>query len=451
MPTNLETYSTCAGPSVARPHTRIGFPVGTILSLWEGSTIGKILLIIAAGGLVYLIFAGPGICVMAPIVIVAAAQFKHWYYNERLLCIRDRDCAIGEVIAEPDVAKDGDRKLNLLLAPFTRTELQQLLAAHLERNRAMLSDPGAFPSEFFPGGGPTLPGAAQLVDGDPSDLKAYMAALKGSKDGDEDADSDIYSQILVGYVDVLIKHPPNRIYERFLRKVPAEMPDAATRDYIPTDFAAPSNASGWDQPNAKTTQTFENKVIEKVLGLNPMFRYDNQQLSPYLHCEIEGHKIAIWMDDAIVAATGAAIGCAIFGPVGGAILGALAYLLKKLIDWLSGNDGDAADPGVDWDDPALEPPIVYGEGGSVVAVYGNWIMDAEHYQYFEIHPVRAFYVLDEDYDVSKLNDGQARKSCAMIQESEETDRPAEIEQNEVEILSYGMTTHYGGGGGNDIR
>src|SRR5574341_1523805 len=448
MPTNIETYSTCAGPAVARPHTRIGFPLGTILALWEGSTIGKILLILAGGGMAVLIFTGPGICVMAPIVIIAAVQFKHWYYNERLLCIRDRDCAIGEVIAPPDVATDGDRKLNLLLAPFSRLTLQQLLVAHLERNRTLLSDAANFPSEFFPDGAPTLPSYAQLIDGDPTDLKTYMAALKGAKDGDDDADSDIYNQILIGFVDVLMQDPTNRVYQRFLRKMSSEITDVATRDYIPTDFWPPSNTSGWDQPNAKCTQTFYNSVIEKTLGLNPQFRYDNQQLATYLHCEIEGHNIAIWMDDAIIAASGALIGCAIWGPVGGAIVGFLFWLLKKLWDWLTGNDGDAADPAVDWDDPELEPPIVYGEGGSIVAVYGNWIMDTEHYQYFEIHPVRAFYQLDEDYPAPKITDDDVRRVCTMIHNAEEKDRSAEIEQTENVVLSYGMTTHYGGGGGN---
>jgi hypothetical protein len=446
MPNNLETYSTCAGPGVARPHTRMGFPLGTILSLWEGSTIGKILLIIAAGGMVALIFSGPGICVMAPIVIVAAAQFKHWYYNERLLCIRDRDCATGIVIAAPDVATDGDRKLNLMLLPFSREQLQQQLALHLDRNRTMLNDAANLPSEFF-SSVPVLPPLGQLMDGDPADLKAYMAALKGKKDGDDDADSDIYNQILVGYIDGLMKYPPNRIYERFLRKLPAEIPDTQTWNYIPTDFAPPSNAPDWGQPNALCAQSFYNRVIEKTLGLNPMFRYDNQQVTPYLHCEIEGHNIAIWMDDAIFAASGAMAGCALAGPVGGIILGGLLYLLKKLWDWLSGNDGDAADPQVDWDDPELEPPYVYGESGSLVSVYGNWIMDVEHYQYFEIHPVRAFYVLDGGSAASKALPDEERKTCDMIRKAEESDRPVDIEQMENEVLSYGMTTHYGGGGG----
>ncbi|MCU0285121.1 MAG: hypothetical protein MUF15_01865, partial [Acidobacteria bacterium] len=361
MPTNIETYSTCAGPGTARPHTRIGFPVGTILAIWEGSTIGKILLSLAAGGMIALIFAGPGICVMAGIIIIAAAQFRHWYYNERLLCIRSRDCAIGEVIAEPDVATDGDRKLNLLLAPFTRTDLQQLLASHLERNRILLSDPANFPADFFPGGMPILPSAAQLADGDPTNLKSYMSALRGEKEGDEDADSDIYSQVLTGFVDILMQLPPNRVYERFLRKLAFEIPDAATRDYIPVDFAPPSNTIGWDQPNAINTQTFFNRVMGKTFGLNPMFRYDNRQLSPYLHCEIEGHNIAVWMDDAIFTASGVLAGCIIFGPLGGLALGFLSWLLKKLIDWLSGNDGDAADPEVDWDDPEIDQPEVYGE------------------------------------------------------------------------------------------
>jgi hypothetical protein len=31
--------------------------------------------------------------------------------------------------------------------------------------------------------------------------------------------------------------------------------------------------------------------------------------------------------------------------------------------------------------------------GDVVVSYGNWIMDTEHRNYFEIHPVRAWYLV----------------------------------------------------------
>ena len=54
----------------------------------------------------------------------------------------------------------------------------------------------------------------------------------------------------------------------------------------------------------------------------------------------------------------------------------------------------AGQPDVDWDDPAQEPVDgVEGNAGDSVLIYGNAMMDTEHAQYFEIHPVRAYYVM----------------------------------------------------------
>jgi hypothetical protein len=54
----------------------------------------------------------------------------------------------------------------------------------------------------------------------------------------------------------------------------------------------------------------------------------------------------------------------------------------------------AGQPDVDWDDPAQEPVDgVEGNAGDSVLIYGNAMMDTEHAQYFEIHPVGAYYVM----------------------------------------------------------
>ena len=43
-------------------------------------------------------------------------------------------------------------------------------------------------------------------------------------------------------------------------------------------------------------------------------------------------------------------------------------------------------------DPAFDGDRASIELGDVILVYGDWIMDTEHGQYFELHPVRAIYM-----------------------------------------------------------
>ena len=315
----------------------------------------------------------------------------------------------------------------------------------------MLGDDTNFPVEFFPAGKPTLPPLNEL-SGDPTKLVAYMKALVGSNPADDDRPSHIYNQIVIGVVDRLMALPQDRIYERHLRKRTADIPSVATFGYIPVDFAPPGNATAsWAAADAKNDADFFNPVDDRNDKLNPMFRYDNAHAVPYLHCEIEGNKIAIWMDDIITASIGILAGCIFFGPLGGYIVGAIAWLLKKLLDWLTGNDGDAGETDVDWDDPSDEPvPGVSGNSGDSLLIYGNAIMDTEHGQYFEIHPVRAFYVMGKDgvpgsFDPADIDDKDAIAKCIRVGNAEEDDRPGVILRDHGALLSWGATTRYAAG------
>lgn len=201
MPRNLETFTSCAGPATARPHTELGGLAGFIISAWYFS--GALTII---GGLAFVagivLATGPmGWCITAGLVIIALTEIKHWYYNERLLCIRDPECAIGTVISEPTAAFDGDRKLNLLLAPYTQLEVRLTLMRHLEQNRSMLEDASNFTDGFHSGGPPTLPTSAQM-SGNPSLLQTYMSELSGSDPSDSGDDSDMYNQIEIGRAHV---------------------------------------------------------------------------------------------------------------------------------------------------------------------------------------------------------------------------------------------------------
>src|SRR5687767_4629039 len=109
MPSDIPTYTVCAPPGEARSHQQLGGIAGFVINAWLKQKIltvaGLLALLI---GLVLL--SNPlGWAALGVVIIAGLQEAKDWYYNGRLLCILDRDCAIGTVISEPEAAFDGDR------------------------------------------------------------------------------------------------------------------------------------------------------------------------------------------------------------------------------------------------------------------------------------------------------------------------------------------------------
>ena len=470
MPNNIETFTVCAAPGTARPHTRLGGLAGAIISAWYFS--GALTIVGGVAYLLFLIFAAPPLawCATAALIIVALVEIKHWYYNERLLCIRDNECTIGTVVSEPTAAFDGDRKLNLMLAPYTQLEIRLALMEHLERNRAMLSDPTNFTDGFHSGGPPALPSAAEMA-GDPSKLQDYISALTGDDPDNEDRQSTMYNQVVIGLVDTLLLDSnvnadgqPKNFFERFYRKVNTTITDPATWDAIPCDW----QDIDWQATDAQSSLTCFNTHTQRTERLNPMFRFANKHTVPYLHCELEGNYVEILLEDFIIALSGFIAGCIILGPIGGLVVGFFFWLFKKIIDWITGNDGDASEPNIDYDDPDFTGyPGTTEATGDVVAVHGNWIMDTEHHQYFEIHPVRAYYLIaqnvlggdtpvlldgNEDQDVvgpnfdpTLVDEDLANEICKIVDDAESSRPDDTVGKTEGELLSYGGYMKYAGG------
>ena len=95
-------------------------------------------------------------------------------------------------------------------------------------------------------------------------------------------------------------------------------------------------------------------------------------------------------------------------------------------------------------------------------------MDTEHAQYFEIHPVKAYYILGRNGRSGEIDlfdsSGEQRKSdterlhngrvdlamvqaiCADVERAEDEEPPPVIEKDAPTVLSHGLTTYYGGGG-----
>lgn len=470
MPRGIPTYSECAPPGEARSHKQLGGIAGTIgNAILEQTAVTVAALLALLVGLVLLnnplTWAALGV-----VIIAGLEEFKDWYYNGRLLCIVDRDCAIGTVIAEPEAAFDGDRKLNLSLAPYSQGQVVETLLDHIATNETMLIDNANFNDPPFHASAPPLPVAAQR-ENDLGILRGYLRALRSSDPDDGDAESRMFRQLLIGVVHRLMSDPARNFYNRYHRKDAAFIaPGSALDNAIPRDF---DTAVNWAGPNAQSAATEFNAYIRRDDSLNPEFRFDTTHVVPYLHCEIEGYYIKLLIDNLILAFSAwlAAMLLLFFltplAPLIALGIALLIFLIKWLIDELTGNDGDADEPDVDVDDPDVTDDAVLASSGDVVVTYGNWIMDTEHHNYFEIHPVRAYYLVarnslgrepvlingnmeqeefgHENFDVREVDATRADEICRIITRGEEGGTDDVIERRGPEALSYGLRARYAGG------
>jgi hypothetical protein len=522
----IETFTNCAGPNTARPHQKLGGIAGFLANAWLNHPILTVLGVLAYFG--FTSVTGPvGPIALALAIIAGAKKFKSWYYTERLLCIREDECAVGSVISPPKPpARDGDIKLNLRLAPFTQGECERTLVEHLAQNNSMLSDQnddiyddwiyheetglGSFISRTQPAVYPWTINNIVTADGFNREvLREYVSELKGRDDRDTDYVSNAYNQIALGVVHRLLldtnanSNPhiidPNtgqplleaKNYQGYLyRKDRNVITDTPTWQAIPVDYPGPEGTPfDWLAPNAKSGLRFPNpQTGEEQEHLNPMFRmghYDKEaeateEMVPYLHCEIEGNWIEVFCNrliDALwVFIVAAALTWWLPWPLNVAASAAaafIAYALKWLWDKITGNDGDAAAPDIDWSDPDAEGQDGYvSHDGDVVALYGRWIMDTEHHQYFEIHPVRAYYIMrhrvhtEEDidyyqdwvgvadhsevdpllekYPIENITATVRRQMCQMIagEEGDDWEPPTTVDTTTSNALSYGLAVMY---------
>jgi hypothetical protein len=468
LPRDLQTFTNCAGPGRAIPHDRIGLRapvVGAFIDAWETGILG----VIAAVGLLLLTIYFTVLALVAAIpggggfvaawawvifIMLQLEVLRIWYYNWRLLCVGDDDeCLIGTVLSEPSVSFwDGDRKLNLIAAPFIRDELIEMLVVHLDANRDLLTDP-SLPQ--FP---PTGFNVASPLDSDLVSLWHYMDDLA-------EADAQLSDQIQIGVVARLMSNAntstffpgePKNLFNRLYRKDTAFIPeDSSLWRAIPNDN---DPAIDWEQPNQRSNML-----------LNPMFRFDSKNLASYVHCEIEGDRfsdIITAINNALMAALLAlTIVAALAGWGWGALAGFIALVVIAVLSYLLGEalwGSTPEEPDIDWDDDDADQDGIPDRQGDLVVVRGRWIMDTEHGNYFEIHPVRAYYLVArgsltepeviepdrsiESFDPRLISRARAANICGMIDPSEDEDLPDSVELTLPQSLSYGLNTSYSGGG-----
>jgi len=518
MPRNIETHTVCAEPGVAKSHYNLtGFLGWIINTMLDSTQMGKV----ALAALFIVIFiamiaADPALAIVTCVFILAALEeAKYWYFKERLLCIDDKDpceecresggeckntCAIGTITDPAHNNFDGDGAFNLMLAPYEQRDHMRALLKHIEMNRNLLQQPGPYndPPFVLNGGMPVKSffGSVGIPDNfrpdlldDPAavanDVEEHRRAIGGFFGGlrgsgfqkpYREIGSNLYNHMLIGYAERLLASDPSKaFFKHFFRKDASKItPGSATWNAIPQDF---DDTVPW---LAVDGSTFAPRMPNQYwlpgtnFGLNAMFRFNHGLLASYLHCEIDGSAVARLIE-IIQIALGAFILAylilgSIFGPAIGAFLAALlailAILIGNFIDNITGG-GVAGLPDVEYEDPEVETGGAQGDG-DVVAVYGRWIMDTEHGQYFEVHPVVAYYIMARDglsssvqlvdsaaerkergferFGNSEVTKEMADEICRLMCKFENGKDEPVLLRTASQALSYGLTTRYGGAG-----
>jgi hypothetical protein len=376
MPRSYPSFVKCAAPSDSHSYLTLGNIVVNLLGslAFGGVAGGAFALITFAIGEAVKLGCAIGIGVFA-FVIAGLHSFKAWYGTERLMCIdADREpdrCIVGTLGDDPEVSGfDGDRKMDMILAPFVFRDAVSANPADLSTLNCkdyFIAEIQSHPELFGPGP-PNITDTSQLI--------SYVDGLNETE--------QILLYMRVAHERMYNSSVPERHFQRhFQIRDRAQMGDAAF-DNSPDDTFATSSP-------------------------NPMFKMSNRPpLVPFLHCELEGNKwekildnIAVGLWTALAAFIAACIICMAFGLPEPAcsLIGALASLLLGLLAWLLANaindpdEGDAEQTDVDFEDPAFDGDHSTILAGDSLAIYGTWIKDEEHTQYFELHPIKAIYLV----------------------------------------------------------
>lgn len=434
MATDLARYTRCAAPGEEMP-----FPLVPLLAtfLAVGGITGVILWFAAkeAQGAVPC-----GVLVLAACIglITALHYVRRWYYEWRLMCVRKEQCAIGTLVGAPIEACDGDRKLDLLIAPFGFREADVTMMSGAVQ-AVVASEPG-FPAP-------------------PADLETNRDARVAYVEGLTKAQRKrVYQEVVHNDMLDPVRNPGRQSQSRYYRReAPPVMPQDAF-DRTPTDVVGDPDANPMFKYVDPSTggPDLSSRFCDIVLAFEEEHE-PTRRLVPFLHTEIEGNRI-----DVGVAALQAAIFmlavsyliicgiCASLGlpPVAcapiAAVLSLLLFVLFFLLfRWLFGvDDAGAGEAPLDVPDPNATDPTTTAAAGDVIGVFGDWIKDVEHEEYFEIHPVTAYYLICRDpagvpepthdvsqqceLDVTTLTADEVETFCDLITDAERGEPAVEI-------------------------
>jgi hypothetical protein len=333
---------------------------------------------------------------------------RDWYYNRRLMCIRNGECAVGTVVGKPVASCDGDRKLDLLLAPFTPREIDGPAVSQAIRTVAAADT--------------TFPPVPSDLEINRVNRLAYMHGLTSAQR------KRVYLELVHGIMLDPTINLGRDFQSRYMRREPPPIMPQDAFDHSPLDRPTdpdPNPLFKYDDPGGGEDTGSVAFLCRTVIGFDEPTP-EEPRIIPFMHCEIEGNRISATIDALIVTLfaylllfsllCSACIALGL-GPVAcGIIVPIITLILSILLFWLLrelfGDGTDASDLPVDVPDPTAPDESSSAARGDVVFVYGNWIKDTEHTQYFEIHPVKAWYLVCRDPDnVPTLSDEPGVSRC----------------------------------------
>jgi hypothetical protein len=441
MPAGLSQYTRCA-----QPGNEMSFPGWQLLVTFI--SVGGVL-----GFIAWAVFNSMnepvpcGVFFLAAIfgLITALHYTRRWYYEWRLMCIKHDQCAVGTIVGIPYESCDGDRKIDMLIAPFGFREVDTIMMSHAIQTLAA-ADP-AFP-----------PPPADL-DTNRGARVAYVYGL------DEQKRKRVYQEIVHNDMFGPLQPPGRDFQSRYYRReAPPVMPQDAF-DHTPSDVIGdPDSNPMFKYQGPPGPPDLSDQFCSIVLGFEENHPEENR-LTPFLHNEIEGNRIdlgiAALQAALFMAAVGYIVACQICVYLGGGwlctlIAGAAAalifFIFFLLFRWLFGVDEAGADDvPLDVPDPTATDPNSTMATGDVVMTFGDWIKDTEHGEYFEIHPVKAYYVIcrnaagmpeagddvsvDCEFDVTTLTKADVERMCGMMKGVELHDPPGAIMMTTPAALS----------------
>jgi hypothetical protein len=430
MPKNIQSWTTCLPQDensfvtdYGKPGNWIGIGIQSILKGFVAgiASAGALTLFVeyvlgqsiglgclggtwALGGLVYLF-----------------VEVIHWFDNERLRCMEESACAVGTVVHTPHSNNNGDLNLDIAVAPFSPLEQEEVLRSEIKSQHG--SAPlGSVMTYIF---------LASLLASQRLNLFWHMVG------------------------DHFLKWPSDR---RFQDKY-----------FIETQFVKDLFAGDKEPTPVYRCPSDDRDEAEKWSIPSPITDGHLQNMFVYLPCLIEGHVIGEWLRNlrnaAIAALAGFVIGClvcmvftlgagefacAAVGAVVAAIFAFLAWLISHLTNDPNDSKADNAS-GIDTSDAAGgDAPKTSAERGDVIVAFGSWVLNTLENQFYEIHPVKAWYLVCRGstifekaqissggchFDTSRMESADYERICRMIHEAE-TDVPA---QTSTQSIAAGLS------------
>lgn len=381
MPSSYPQFTKCAAPGDARPSSDLtGWIPSLIVSAIFGGTIAFVSTLIFEAVLGEVLLLG---CVLGlgfiPFAIAGVQEFKNWYYNQRLMCIHKDRCVVGTLASNTKNLTDGDLKFNLLVAPSTQESVQNNFKEILAAFDDFDAGPGSGYDELDYDDIDKIRGYIKNQLSPSQRDRLYISVVHGRQIPQEDG-----TEKSVGmFVD-----PEKSFQKHFYVRDRDIMGDEAFSNSPPDTYEEAEP----DDPNV---------VFVAEPGV---------ALEPHLHTELEGNKLERWLDNVVVglwtfffAFAAACVICEVYtfgiadwacGVIGGVIAFILGVLGWAIADAFNDpEDGNAGQEDVDFNDPASNGDSATIVPGDALVIFGDWVMDPEHNVRFEIHPIKAIYLL----------------------------------------------------------